>query len=162
MGPLRMLSGFIAAACGKDRTAAAAATVSNSDNAPRSTADLRDPAADITVVCGGVELFASKTHSEFCDPADPPTAEPDQAALTAIGLGGSEAGALGSGGAESDEKREEEEGEGVWQRLYLKANEQATDGTSRQRLARLAVALSESSSSSAWFTRCEHCRANIF
>jgi hypothetical protein len=124
---------------------------------------MRDPAADITVVCGGVELFAGQTHPDFCGPADPSRAAagPGQPTQTAVGLGESGAGASGSdvggGGGEGDEKREEEEGEGVWQRLYLKASEQATDGASRQRLARLAVALSESSSSSAWFTRCVNC-----
>ncbi len=62
-------------------------------------------------------------------------------------------GGDGKGEAETLEEEVEEEG-GLWLRVYLKASEQAADGVSRQRLARLAAALHASSSSSAWYTRC--------
>ncbi len=106
------------------------------------------------------ELFASRTHSESGVSADSPTAKPMPLAPTPAGLEDSDARTSESDnpgeGGESVEMEEEEEGEGVWLRLYLKASDQAADGASRQRLARLAAALNESSASSAWFTRYGH------
>jgi hypothetical protein len=156
------MSGILAAFCGAEcvstsTTSTTRTITSHGHDGSFSIAVARDQASAITVVCGGDELFANQSHSECCGPTDTSMAETRLPAPSPVRRGESEALApiseIPSEGGEDEEKREEEEGEGVWLRLYLKASEQAADGASRQRLTRLAAALSESSSSSAWFTR---------